>query len=231
MGRSLAILAAAAGALTRGHAGGAVVALGPRPARPLVLFDVAGCPYCRPVREALCMLDLDVLVYPTPVGGTRFVADLEERAGRTSVPYLVDPNEDVALGEADDIVHHLFRFYGVDGTPAHFDGARARLTSPVARALRGSRGTHARPSREPRRPLELWYHEACPYGVEVRDTLTELELPHLVHPAAHGSAHLAPLRAAAGRVAVPYLHDPNTGMGLFEGHDIAGYLERTYALD
>jgi len=229
MARPLAVLAASASALTRGRAGASVVALGPRPGLPVVLFDVAGCPYCRPVREALCMLDLDAVFYPTPIGGTRFVADLAARSGRTSVPFLVDPNRDVSFREADHIVHHLFRFYGVDGTPEHFDGARTRIGSPVARVLRGSGGTHARPSREPRLPLELWYHEACPWSSEVRDVLTELELPHLVHPSAEGSAHLAALRAAAGRETIPYLVDPNTGAKLGESQAIVGYLERTYA--
>ncbi|WP_255364238.1 glutathione S-transferase N-terminal domain-containing protein [Alcanivorax sp. HI0044] len=34
--------------------------------------------------------------------------------------------------------------------------------------------------------------------------------------------------ARAGRIAVPYLVDPNTGMELFESEAILDYLDQTY---
>ena len=45
--------------------------IGPRPAKPLVLYEFEGCPFCRKVREALTVLDLEALIYPCPKGGTR----------------------------------------------------------------------------------------------------------------------------------------------------------------
>jgi hypothetical protein len=63
---------ATAAAWLRAPNGRRVGALGARPARPLELFDFEGCPFCRLVREALSMLDLDAQIYPCPRGGTRF---------------------------------------------------------------------------------------------------------------------------------------------------------------
>jgi hypothetical protein len=37
-----------------------------RPVKPLKLYDFEGCPFCRKVRETICVLDLDVIVYPCP---------------------------------------------------------------------------------------------------------------------------------------------------------------------
>ena len=36
--------------------------LGPRPAKTLELYEFEACPFCRKVREALSVLDLDALV-------------------------------------------------------------------------------------------------------------------------------------------------------------------------
>lgn len=49
-----------------------VSGLGPRPETRLELYEYEGCPFCRKVREAVSMLDLTVLVRPTPKGGERF---------------------------------------------------------------------------------------------------------------------------------------------------------------
>ena len=40
-----------------------------RPAKPLELYEYEACPFCRKVREALSMLDIDVIVYPCPRDG------------------------------------------------------------------------------------------------------------------------------------------------------------------
>lgn len=42
--------------------------LGPRPAQPIEVFEYEGSPYCRKVREAAAVLDLDVLYRPCPSG-------------------------------------------------------------------------------------------------------------------------------------------------------------------
>ncbi|MBU6283884.1 glutathione S-transferase N-terminal domain-containing protein, partial [bacterium] len=37
--------------------------------------------------------------------------------------------------------------------------------------------------------------------------------------------------ARSGKMQVPWLHDPNTGVSMFESADIVDYLDRTYAVD
>lgn len=46
--------------------------IGRRPVQPLRLYEYEGCPYCRKVREALSMLDLEVIILPCPKGGKRY---------------------------------------------------------------------------------------------------------------------------------------------------------------
>ena len=102
----------------------------------------------------------------------------------------------------------------------------------------------------PRRPLELFSFESSPYSRRVRELLCELELPYVLRNA--GKARwqdLGPpsLRATlfpdlpiegrnrkallerAGRVQLPYLIDPNTGVEMFESAEIRKYLLATYS--
>jgi glutathione S-transferase len=89
-------------------------------ARPLLLYNMEGSPYCRKVRETLCELDLVHLVRNVPKGSPRR-AELRERGGKVQVPYLVDPNTQREMYESDDIVAYLEREYG----PARAADARA----------------------------------------------------------------------------------------------------------
>ena len=59
-----------------------VGALGKRPDTPLELYDFESCPYCRKVREALSILDLDAHVYPCPKGGSQFREEVKKRGGK-----------------------------------------------------------------------------------------------------------------------------------------------------
>lgn len=56
--------------------------LGPRPAERLELYDMEGCPFCRKVREAISMLDLEVLVKPCPKAARDFATRRSESAER-----------------------------------------------------------------------------------------------------------------------------------------------------
>lgn len=40
-----------------------------QPRKPIEIYEFEGCPFCRKVREAVNILDLDVLFYPCPQGG------------------------------------------------------------------------------------------------------------------------------------------------------------------
>ena len=85
--------------------------LGPRPAHPIELFEYEGSPYCRKVREAAAVLDLDVLFRPCPSGETHW-RPMAKAEGAATFPYLKDPNTGVSMIESDDIVEYLFRTYG-----------------------------------------------------------------------------------------------------------------------
>ena len=69
--RALDVATSLAATLARAGTGVQVGNLGPRPERALELYEFEACPYCRKVREALSVLDLDADVYPCPKRGPR----------------------------------------------------------------------------------------------------------------------------------------------------------------
>lgn len=209
-----------------------VGALGPRPVQMLELYEFEACPFCRKVREALTMLDLDVLVRPSPHGGERFRPEAIARGGRVQFPLLIDPNEDLVLYESDDIVRHLYARYGAGGPPplGLRLGALGNLTSGVASVLRLASGRSATKSRAPDEPLHLWSFELSPYSRRVREKLSELELPYVLHNLGRGSEKRPAFLERTGKVMVPYLEDPNTGTKMFESRDIVRYLATTYGI-
>ncbi len=205
---------------------------GTAPPRLLELYDYEGCPYCRKVRERLCELDLDVVVLPVAHGSPRR-ADLAQLGGRVQVPYLIDPNTSAAMYESEDIVAYLDARYGTNGGW----GLRTfplinTVDSYLASAVRLARGTRVVPAlaqaRRPASHLELYNMEGSPYCRKVRETLTELDLEHVVRNVPKGSPKREAFRALAGKVQVPYLVDPNTGEALFESDDIVAYLYDRY---
>lgn len=102
------------------------------PVEPLELYSFEGSPFARLVRERLCELEIPYIlrsmgrstaadwlpprvrdslqIHPEPATLNRKV--LLERAGRITVPYLVDPNAGVEMGEAAAIIEHLESHYG-----------------------------------------------------------------------------------------------------------------------
>lgn len=229
--RALDLASSFAVSVVRAGNGMNVGTLGPRPEEMLELYEFEACPFCRKVREALSILDLDVLVKPCPKGGTRFRPELVQRGGKAQFPYLVDPNARIETYESDDIVRHLFARYGDGRVPASLSFAPLYLASNALASLsRPLSGVRARASRLPAQPLELWSFEASPYCRIVRDALCELEIPYVLHNVAKGSPKRDAFVARAGKMQVPYLFDPNTGRAMFESADIVAYLDATYAL-
>src|SRR5262245_50014227 len=112
MNRTLDVLTSFAASVARLGSGMAVGSPGRRPQKALELYEFEGCPFCRKVREALSILDLEAMVYPCPKGGRRFRDAVQRRGGRLQFPWLVDPNTGHELYESDDIVRHLFTTYG-----------------------------------------------------------------------------------------------------------------------
>ena len=202
-----------------------------RPAKPLEIYEYEACPFCRKVREAVSMLDLDVIVYPCPRGGTRYRDKVTEMGGKSQFPYIVDPNTQFASYESDRIIRYLFQTYGDGIIPLPLTlGPVTTSTAALASAFRFGRGREARADLPPapEKPLEFWSYEASPFCRVVRELLCELELPHKVITTARGSGKREELAALAGKMQVPYLVDPNTDTAMFESADINAYLLRTY---
>lgn len=232
MSRTIDVVSSFAASIARGGAGMAVEPLGPRPSRPLELYEFEACPFCRKAREALSMLDLETLIHPCPKGGTRFRPTVERRGGKLQFPWLVDPSTGREMYESDEIVRYLFERYGRGAPPWSLRlTSLATATAALASASRPGAGGRARPSRAPSEPLELWSFEASPYCRLVREALSSLELPYFLHNVAKGSPSREAFVRRSGKMQVPYLHDPNTGVSMFESAEIIDYLDRTYARD
>ncbi len=237
--------------LVRGTSGISSTPASVQPAVNLQLYDIENCPYCRLAREALTELALDAEIYPCPKGGTRYRPEVIERGGKAQFPYLVDPNTGEAMYESLDIVAYLFETYGRRRLPVRWRAGRLQtLGSMLASAPRLGQGMEARPGRVPELRLELYSFESSPYARPVRERLCELEIPYILRNCGRTRLDewlLPPVREALGviprstvenrrhlqqqegRVAIPYLYDPNTELGLFESAAILEYLEETYA--
>jgi glutathione S-transferase len=230
MNRALDVATSLAASVARLGGGMQVGPLGKRPKKRLELYDFEACPFCRKVREALSVLDLEATVYPCPKGGTRFRDRVVKAGGKAQFPYLVDPNTGKEMYESDDIIAYLFAQYGDGSAPVSLRlGPLTFASSALASAWRLGSGGRAEPSAVPAQPLELYSFEASPYCRIVRERLCSLELPYVLHNVAKSSPSRGAFIRRAGRMMVPYLVDPNTNTELFESADIAAYLDRTYA--
>lgn len=221
-----------------------------QPQELLELYDMEGCPFCRLVREALTELDLDAMIYPCPKDGLRYRPLVERLGGKQLFPFLMDPNTDVALYESADIIDYLYRTYGAGQRPS----SRLRKlihtsSSASVSVLRYQRGLHAYNNVPPKKPLELYSFETSPFSRLVRERLTELEIPYILRQCGRTQLQdwllpimrktLVPdyqpdqrnrktLLERTGRMAVPYLVDPNTDTELFESALILDYLDEAY---
>jgi glutathione S-transferase len=204
--------------------------LGVRPAKPLELYEFEGCPFCRKVREALSILDLEAIVYPCPKRAPRFRADVKRRGGKEQFPYLVDPNTATEMYESDDIVRYLFESYGTAPAPLALRlGPLTDASAMMASAARMGAGIFHRASNPPQQLLELWSFEASPFCRIAREALCELEIPYLLHNVAWGSPRREAFVDRSGKMMVPYLVDPNRDVAMFESADIVSYLNEAYA--
>ncbi len=224
-----------------------------QPAELLRLYDIESCPYCRLVREALTELDLDAMILPCPRDGQRFRADVVAAGGKAQFPYLEDPNTGAALYESADIVAYLFEEYGRRPAPPALLRLVSLPGSIAGSALRAVSASRARPTgRPPAEPLELYSFESSPFARPVRELLCALEIPYRLRNTGKAMwqdygppqlrAALFPdlpvagrnrleLLERAGRVQVPFLIDPNTGVERFESQEICNYLRETYTAD
>lgn len=221
-----------------------------KPKKILELYDLEGCPFCRIVREALTELDLEARIYPCPKGGARFRPRVKRLGGKLQFPFLVDPNTGVKLYESADIVAYLFKRYARRALPLEWRAMPVQKASSIlSGTVRWGAGLKKRPSRAPKKPLELYSFESSPFSRLVRERLCELEIPYLLHNVgkrewadfvlpgvrrkflpkrAFRGTNRENLARRAGKVMVPYLVDANTGVEMFESAEILKYLEKTY---
>lgn len=225
-----------------------------QPEKLLKLYDIEASPFCRLVREVLSEMDVDVLVLPCPAGGKRFRPEAKAMLSRVTFPLLVDDNTGDVMIESSDIIEHLGRTY--DAKVRNPKGVMRKVavgTSLLATVLgtrpSGIQGLKARPSKAPAQPLELYSFEASPYSKPVRARLCELEIPYILRNTPKGATtdlgppffrdklfkgpkgttrHRQFLAETTGKVQVPYLVDPNTGVAMYQSADIVKYLDKTY---
>jgi glutathione S-transferase len=230
MNRALDVATSVAASVARLGGGLQVGQIGRRPKERLELYEFEACPYCRKVREALSVLDLEAMIYPCPKGGPRFRPKVERRGGKAQFPFLVDPNTRTEMYESDDIVTYLFDQYGDGEVPLSLRlGPLTDVSSMLASAWRPAFGARYRSAKQPSKALELYSFEASPFSRIVREHLCSLEIPYVLHNVAKGSPSRDEFVERSGKMMVPYVIDPNTGTEMFESADIVRYLDRTYA--
>eukprot|EP00730_Choanoeca_flexa_P013078 TRINITY_DN4943_c0_g1_i1.p1 TRINITY_DN4943_c0_g1~~TRINITY_DN4943_c0_g1_i1.p1 ORF type:complete len:360 (+),score=69.30 TRINITY_DN4943_c0_g1_i1:102-1082(+) len=192
---------------------GNLVAKGPlvKPEQPLVLYEFEGCPFCRKVRETICVLDLDVVIYPCPretvkaygvCRESRYRPDVKRRGGQLQFPFLIDPNSpgpaNQGLYESSEIIAYLWKTYGKGCTPPlNYRIKHSKLLQPVVLIIEmlismflrplPSHGGLRVPSNPAAQPLELWGREGSPFVAMVREALCSLELPYRYKTVALGS--------------------------------------------
>jgi glutathione S-transferase len=176
-----------------------------RPVQTLKLYEFEACPFCRKVRETLCVLDLDVEVYPCPKPAltghygsadsnlSRFRGDVANPDGKTRFPVLLDNGQ--VIRNSEDIIAHLWKEYGGEAAPPvnyrigrMLDRVMPVFMLPSLLRLRPSHGMVRHPSRKPDQPLVLWGYEPSTFVKIVREALCCLELPYLAINVPHGSS-------------------------------------------
>ena len=222
------------------------------PEQPLQLFEMEGCPHCRLVRETLTELGIDAVIFPCPKGGHRFRNRAFDLGGRCEFPLLVEPVKGEVIYDSQRIREYLWQQYGGRSVP----GLSSRQPVDKGRVLLASfarfgKGLYAKPSCTPARLLELYSFESSPYSREVRERLCELEIPYVLRNCGKsrvgelllpvirdwmgigyrpGSRNRQELVNITGRVAVPYLVDPNQDTALFESGAILAHLRDYYQI-
>ena len=201
-----------------------------RPRLALRLFEFEACPFCRKVREAINLLDLDVLVFPCPKNGTSYRPYVIATGGKAQYPFLEDPNTNWSGYESADIIDYLYKTYGPQSARSPpLLGSFGTFSAGMASMFRYSRGSKREERVVPApKPLELYAYEPSPFSKVVREKLVELELPYLLHTTPRGSPTRQKLKELTGTFQVPYLVDRNTGVSMFESADIVDYLTNTY---
>ena len=199
------------------------------PIETIILYDNESSPTCKRVREMMNLLDITYEC--RPVFGDEI----------NNLPRIVDPNVGETISGDDEIIEYLLKQYGPPSSlfdlkalwPITFKEF-SLATSKLAILLRGNSGvvqqTNARPDNMKMKPIELWAYECSPFVRPVKEKLSTLGLPHVVVSCSRGSKNRDKMIDKVGRFQVPYIVDGNTGIEMFEGTEIAKYLEQVYTV-
>jgi len=104
-------------------------------------------------------------------------------------------------------------------------------TSMIATLVRATNGIQSTPAvAKPKKYLQLYDIENCPYCRLVRETLTELDLDAEMYPCPKSGQRFRPeVVERGGKAQFPFLVDSNTGVEMYESLEIIAYLFETYA--
>ncbi|ONK57762.1 uncharacterized protein A4U43_C09F3830 [Asparagus officinalis] len=80
------------------------------PTKLLELFSYENNAYARIVREALCELELPYILHNVGEGSSKYELLVKESSSK-EIPYLVDPNTGVKMGDYKKILSYLFQTY------------------------------------------------------------------------------------------------------------------------
>ena len=81
----------------------------------------------------------------------------------------------------------------------------------------------------PKKRLELYEFEACPFCRKVRETLSCLDLKAVIYPCPkNGPTYRPKVREEGGKMLFPFFKDPNTDTSMYESDDIVRYLFEKY---
>lgn len=202
---------------------------GKAPQEMLVMFAKMDGPG-RKVREALSILDIDCIVYPSTRSWDRLGFDHRRQAIT-----LRDPNTGAEYADADEIVAYLFETYGggaeIPWVMRRDNGVGETLLK-IAIWLRAGSGTKYNGGKggddeEGTGPaptsVEFWGYEASPFCGVAYEAVIEAGIPHVLKTVARGSSKRNALFEAEGHFQAPYFVDGSVSM--FESAAIIEYIE------
>ena len=78
--------------------------------------------------------------------------------------------------------------------------------------------------------IQLYFDPGCPFCVRVLDHLAKERIPYEKKQISlrSDSETRRELVALGGRSQVPFLHDPERGVSMYESEDIVAYVDRHY---
>jgi glutathione S-transferase len=177
------------------------------PNKRLKLYEYEASIECKMVREALCALDLDCVIYPCPRAGadaylSRYRDEARKHSPCGTFPILVDENYEapMILLNSKTIISYLYDEYGNNVKMTLFEKVRYGVANHwiavslykylylgLLRNLPEQGNERYTDTVKPGQLLELWSYEASPFCIKVREVLSSLEIPYILRNVAVSS--------------------------------------------